>query len=194
MVNLRPTNGWDPLASLGHPCKFQRVSRLGSVTARYSGSGRQPNFAVLNRGRHLYSAGRPSRAALAHILVVMHFRSTVCHLILNLEVSCLPIYVCHCHTQNNLGSVISDVVNHATTRCGLALWCGTILLNAEADQNIMLLVASCRVSRWELDIWWKRCYCDMTSVSVVVVVVFLRLCVDYNSFRLHLSTTRLQCP
>ena len=32
---LRPTNGWDLLASLGHPCKFQRVSRLGSVTARH---------------------------------------------------------------------------------------------------------------------------------------------------------------
>jgi len=30
---LRPTNGWDPFVSLGHPCKFQRVSRLGSVTA-----------------------------------------------------------------------------------------------------------------------------------------------------------------
>ena len=29
-------NGLDPLASLGHPCKFQRVSRLGSVTARQS--------------------------------------------------------------------------------------------------------------------------------------------------------------
>jgi len=28
-----------------------------------------PNFAALNRGRHLYSAGRPSRWALAHILV-----------------------------------------------------------------------------------------------------------------------------
>jgi len=43
MVNLgpRPTNGWDLLASLGHPCKFQRVSRLGSVAARHSGSGRQ---------------------------------------------------------------------------------------------------------------------------------------------------------
>jgi len=27
------------------------------------------NFAALNRGRHLYSAGRPSRWALAHILV-----------------------------------------------------------------------------------------------------------------------------
>jgi len=52
---------------LGHPCKFQRVSRLGSVTARHSSSERQPNFATLNRGRHLYSAGGPSRWALAHI-------------------------------------------------------------------------------------------------------------------------------
>jgi len=32
-----------------------------------SSTGRQPNFAALNRGRHLYSAGRPSRWALAHI-------------------------------------------------------------------------------------------------------------------------------
>ena len=63
---LRLTNGWDLWASLGHPCKFQRISRLGSVTARHS-SGRQPNFAAFNRGRHLYSAGRPSRWALAHI-------------------------------------------------------------------------------------------------------------------------------
>jgi len=30
-------------------------------------SGRQPNFAALNRGRHLCSAGRPSRWALARI-------------------------------------------------------------------------------------------------------------------------------
>jgi len=51
-------------------CKFQRVSRLGSVTAQHSSIGRQPNFAALNRGHHLYSvysAGRPSRWALAHI-------------------------------------------------------------------------------------------------------------------------------
>ena len=38
-----------------------------------SSSGRQPNFAALNRGRHLCSAGRPSRWALAHILVTFHF-------------------------------------------------------------------------------------------------------------------------
>ena len=58
---------------MGHPCKFQLVSRLGSVTARHSSIGRQPNFAVLNRRRHLYSAGRPSRWALAHILVLVYF-------------------------------------------------------------------------------------------------------------------------
>jgi len=34
-----------------------------------SSSGRQQNFAALNRGRHLCSAGQPSRWALAHILV-----------------------------------------------------------------------------------------------------------------------------
>jgi len=64
---LRPTNGWDLLASLGHPSKFKRVLRLGSVTVRHSSSERQPNFAELNRGRHLYSAGQPSRCTLAHI-------------------------------------------------------------------------------------------------------------------------------
>jgi len=66
----RPTSGWELLASLGHLSTFQRVSRLGSVTAQHSSSGCQPNFAVLKRGRHLYSAGQPSRWALAHILVV----------------------------------------------------------------------------------------------------------------------------
>jgi len=43
-------------------------SYIGSVTARHSSSGHQPNFAALSRGRHLYSAGQPSRWALAHIL------------------------------------------------------------------------------------------------------------------------------
>jgi len=70
---LQPTNGWDPFRSLGHPSKFQRVSRLGSATAWHSSSGHQPNFAALNRERHLYSAGWPSRWALAHILVLPRF-------------------------------------------------------------------------------------------------------------------------
>jgi len=41
------------------------------LAALHSSSGRQPNFAALNRGRHLYSAGRPSRWVLAHILVMV---------------------------------------------------------------------------------------------------------------------------
>jgi len=63
---LRLSNGWDRFINLGHPCKFQRVSHLGNVTARYSSSGRQPNFAALNTGRHLYLVWRPSRWACPH--------------------------------------------------------------------------------------------------------------------------------
>ena len=32
---LRPTSSWDPSGSLRHPCKFQPVSRLASITARH---------------------------------------------------------------------------------------------------------------------------------------------------------------
>jgi len=40
----RRPNGWDRFGSMGHPSKFQRVSRLGFVTAPTSLSGGQPNF------------------------------------------------------------------------------------------------------------------------------------------------------
>jgi len=42
---LRHINGWDLLASLGHPSKFQRVSRLAFVTAATLLTRGQPNFA-----------------------------------------------------------------------------------------------------------------------------------------------------
>jgi len=118
---------------LGHPSKFQRVSRLAFVTAATSLTGGQPNFArclavswaatlcihfrglllltefcpvqnslyvqvlcspilaallhgtravgisgtaAFSRGRHLYSAGRPSRWASAHILVLRGLQKT----------------------------------------------------------------------------------------------------------------------
>jgi len=64
---LQPTSSSDLLVGLTHPCKFQWVLRLGSITTRQSNSGHQRNFAALNRERHLCSAGRPSRWALAHI-------------------------------------------------------------------------------------------------------------------------------
>jgi len=69
MVNFGPLVAEIVLLVWGTPANFNGFSHLGSVTARHSSSGRQPNFAVLNRRRHLYSAGRPSRWALAHILV-----------------------------------------------------------------------------------------------------------------------------
>ena len=55
--------------SLGHPYKFQRVLRLGIVTARHLVVG-VSQTAASNRGRHgrhLCLAGRPSGWALAHI-------------------------------------------------------------------------------------------------------------------------------
>jgi len=70
IVNFGPLVAEIVLVVWGYPCIFQRVSRLGSVTARHSSIGRQPNFAALNIGRHLYSAGRLSRWALALILVL----------------------------------------------------------------------------------------------------------------------------
>ena len=42
---LRPTNGWDRFGSLGHPSKFQWVSRLAFVTAAMLLIRGQPNFA-----------------------------------------------------------------------------------------------------------------------------------------------------
>ena len=87
---LRPTSGWDRLTSLGQPCKFQLVSRLGSVTCTASSSGRQPDLAALSRGRHLYSAGRPSRWALAHISSTHYFTFYIVYAIQQLRfVSCL---------------------------------------------------------------------------------------------------------
>ena len=65
---------FDPLAAeivslvWGTPANFNGFRDLAAlITARHSSIGRQLNFAALNRGRHLYSAGRPSRWALAHI-------------------------------------------------------------------------------------------------------------------------------
>jgi len=63
-----PPNGLLPGAkfSLRQNLAF---SYIGSVIVRHSSSGRQPNFAALSSRRHLYSAGRPSRWASAHILI-----------------------------------------------------------------------------------------------------------------------------
>jgi len=50
----------------GTPANFNGFRILAALL---HGSGRQPNLEAFNRNSHLYSAGRPSRWALAHILV-----------------------------------------------------------------------------------------------------------------------------
>ena len=69
MANFGPLTRLRSVDQFGAPVQISTVSRLDGVTARHSSSGRQPNFAALDRGRHLYSAGRPSRWALAHISI-----------------------------------------------------------------------------------------------------------------------------
>ena len=67
MVNFGPQATDISWRVWGTPANFNGFRVLAALFARHSSSGRQPNFAALNRGRHLYSAGRPSRWALAHI-------------------------------------------------------------------------------------------------------------------------------
>jgi len=46
---LAPTSGWEQFTSLWHPSKFQRVLRVGFVTALTSLNGRQPNCTMFCR-------------------------------------------------------------------------------------------------------------------------------------------------
>ena len=72
MVNFGPLTAeigsgvWAPLQISAGFASWQRYCMASS-------NGRQANFAVLNRGRHLCSAGRPSGWALAHIQVLLFF-------------------------------------------------------------------------------------------------------------------------
>ena len=59
------------------------------LAARQSSSGREPNFAALSTGRHLYSAGRPSHWTLAHILV------------LSITGSAVALHCCEAHSTVN---------------------------------------------------------------------------------------------
>jgi len=69
---LRPTNGWDRLASLRHRSKFQWVSRLGIVNVPTSLTGGQPNLArclAVSWAGTLYTVSQKS----SHVLTVCNF-------------------------------------------------------------------------------------------------------------------------
>ena len=69
-----------PLTEFLPGAKFTSVQVLHPLILAALLHGRQPNFVAFSRGRHLYSAGRPSRWASVHILVVTVsvFRNFVC--------------------------------------------------------------------------------------------------------------------
>jgi len=70
-------NGFRVLAALLHGTQVVSVSQ---------------NFAALNRGRHLCSAGRPSGWALAHILVTVYFAHiTYRSVVVSITVSHCPV-------------------------------------------------------------------------------------------------------
>jgi len=69
---LRPTSGWDRFVSLGDPSKFQRVSHLGSVTARHSTSGRQPNCGVEQRAPPIFGRAAITLGIGPHFIYVYH--------------------------------------------------------------------------------------------------------------------------
>ena len=88
---------------LGIPANF---NGLRVLAARHSSIGRQPNFAALNRGRHVRSAGRPSRLALAHFLVshktVGPILSDRCPVCLSVCLSLCPVCL-SCLSVSNVG-------------------------------------------------------------------------------------------
>jgi len=73
MVNFGPLAAEIGLLVWGTPANFNGFRVLAALqhSTPPSSGGCQPKFAALNRGRHLYSAGWPSRWALAHILVYL---------------------------------------------------------------------------------------------------------------------------
>jgi len=66
------------------------------TAATHSSSGCQPNFAALNRGHHQYSAGRPWRWALAHILVTARVVVAIIAVTMTITVNHLYFFIWSC--------------------------------------------------------------------------------------------------
>ena len=87
-LGLLPRYGILPGAKFTfHPSRLV-LSYFVSVTARHLSSGSEPDFVALSTGCRLYSAGRPSRWALAHILVCKAFEAVFNNPIWNAEWWC----------------------------------------------------------------------------------------------------------
>jgi len=90
---------WGTPANLKGFASWQRYC----MAVKYS--ERQPNFAALNRGRHLYSAGRPSRWALAHILVTLLCSMVTCN-------CCVHVQMCSNNSRLLSDQTLSFIKSH----------------------------------------------------------------------------------
>jgi len=90
------------LASLGHPCKFQRVSRLGSVTAATSLTKLSRCLAVSWAGK-LYIHFRGS----CHLTEFCHVQNLLCA-----QVLCSPVLAALLHGTRAVG--ISHTLRRGT--------------------------------------------------------------------------------
>jgi len=72
MVNFGPLAAENGLPVLGSPANFNGFPVLAALLHGTLVSEQQPNFAAFNRGRNLYSAGRPSRWALGPHFSCLH--------------------------------------------------------------------------------------------------------------------------
>jgi len=77
MVNFGPLAAEILSLVWGTPANFSGFGVLAALLYGTLIVGVSQTFAALNRGRHLYSTGRPSRWALAHILVFNHLVSFI---------------------------------------------------------------------------------------------------------------------
>jgi len=118
MVNFSPLAAEIGPVVWGTPANFNghRVL-IGSLTARHSSIRRQPNFAASNRGRHLYSAGRPSRWALAHILVVHLLCATWPHRCVVTDVATINRYSWTWYTRRILSLSLSSCPQQTKIYC-----------------------------------------------------------------------------
>ena len=87
MVNFGPLAAEIISLVWGTPANFSGFRVLAALLHCIYSSGRQPNFAALNRGRHLHSAGRPPRWALAHISSYYYYATRKMIVMLNTEIS-----------------------------------------------------------------------------------------------------------
>ena len=163
---LRLTSGWDLLASLGHPSKFHRVKRLGSVTALHSSSGRQPNFAALNRGRHLYSAARPSRS---------HSSIALC-ILCSVDIFCCLDYVIYCLLFYFLLHFWGYFVHNSITCFSCMSVCVSSCLTAHFTVLLKLLPEMVN----------KDEYIFLSSLSVISVAIL------FKARKLNLAIWRLE--